>query len=171
MRTAADLWARRIGGFTGVALAVAVLAGTSVAPGNGRLGLDLTVVLPASGEIGVDRAGPLLVVAGMGEGSGTASDALGIRNQAGRRLPFALRALPSTREADALLLVRVASGEQVLYDGPLGGLRRVARTRLELGAGEQRTLSLTARLAPGTGERLAGRVLDVILELRAEPPR
>ena len=167
MRASAEVWARRLGALTGIGLALAILAGASVAPGSGRLGLDLTVALAPTGEVGVDQAGPLLAVAGMQEGPGMASGALGIRNQTGRRLPFRLRARPSTRDADRTLIVRIASGEQVLYDGLLGGLRRGAQRALVLGAGEQRTLSMTARVAPGAGARTAGRIVDVMLELQA----
>ena len=167
MRAAADVWARRLGALLGIGLAAAVLASASVAPGSGRLGLDLTVAIAPTGEIGIDRAGPLVAVAGMEEGSGEASGAAGMRNQTGRRVPFRLRALPSTRDADRTVLVRVASGEQVLYQGTLGGLRRWTRAPLVLDPGEQRTLSLSARVAPGAGDRTAGRIVDVMLELRA----
>lgn len=166
MRAAADVWARRVGALVGAVLAAALLASASVAPGSGRLGLDLTIALAPTGEIGVDRAGPLLAVAGMGEGSGASSGAVGMRNQTGRRLAFRLRALPSTRDGDRTLVVRVASGEQVLYEGALGGLRRWSRQLLVLPPGGQRTLSLTARVARGAGDRTVGRIVDVMLELR-----
>lgn len=168
---AAETWARRLGALAGAVLAVVVLAGAQVAPGSGRLGLDLTVAMAPTGEVAITPPGPVLSRAGMAPGSAPARGAVELRNQTGRRLPFDLRALPSSRDGDRLLVVRVDSGGRRLYEGPLGGLRRPGAARLALAARERRTLRLSAWVEPRAGGRHAGRIVEVLLELRPEGRR
>ena len=170
MRTA-DQLARRLGALLGVGLAAAVLIGARVPAGSGELGLDLTVAIAPSGEVGVGRAGPLIAVAGMNERSGAVSGTVELRNQTWRRLPLRLRGLPSARDADQALSVRVAAGGRVLYEGPLGGLRDWTPPELVLGPGGKSTLSVRAWLTPAPGVETAGRIVDVMLEMRPELPR
>ena len=163
-----ESWARGLGALVGAGLAIVVLAGASVAPGSGRLGLDLTVAITPTGEVAVSPPGPLVSRAGMEPGGDAARGTVKLQNQTGRRLPFDLRALPSTADGDAIVLVRLESDGHLLYDGPLGGLRRAGAARLVLGPGETRPLTLVARVDPDAGERHAGRIVDVLFEVRAE---
>jgi hypothetical protein len=107
----------------------------------------------------------------MNDRSGPVSGTVELRNQTGRRLPFRLRALPSGRDADEALSVRVAAGGRVLYDGPLGGLREWTPPELVLEPGGRSTFAMRARLTPPPGVETAGRIVDVMLEMRAELPR
>jgi hypothetical protein len=78
------------------------------------------------------------------------------------------RALPSIDDLDAVAFVRVAAGGSELYAGPLGGLRTVAGAG-RLAPGQEATLDVRVALAESAGERSAGRVLDIVLELAATP--
>lgn len=167
----ADRWARWLGAAAGIGLAAAALAQARVPEGGGKLGLDLIVAAAPTGELRFEPAGPVVAAAGMRPGSAAAAGTVEVRNQTGRRLPFRLRALPSTRDADRLLHLRVGSGPRVLYEGDLGGLRRWTQPGLTLGSGERRTLTVRAWIQRGADTGWAGRIVDVPLELRAEGRR
>ena len=168
MGTASSRWAGRGGVAVGVLLAVALLAAARLPAGDGHLGLDLTVGITPTGELGIGSAGPILTGTGMEPGSNRVSGVTELRSQAGRRLSFQVRALPSNGDVDGLLKIRVAAAGRVLYEGSLGGLRRWTRRALVLAPGEVQALAVAAWLPPGTAAGAGGRSVDVPLELRME---
>ncbi|HEX8067982.1 MAG TPA: hypothetical protein VF520_15805 [Thermoleophilaceae bacterium] len=151
-----------------VAVALGVLS-WRVPPGSGRLGLDVRVLAASSGELAATRTGPIASASGLEPGrsvSGTTS----LRNQTGSVLAVRLRALPSSRDADASLRVELRSGGRVLYSGPLGGLRRPTRASFRLAP--TRSAEVSARAwVPAAAEGWRGRIVDVQLEPVARPVR
>jgi hypothetical protein len=63
----------------------------------------------------------------------------------------------------------VAAGPQLLYSGPLHGLRAWTRARLVLPVGGRTTLSFRIWLPSGIGRGYEGQVETIPVELRARP--
>lgn len=164
-------WLRRAGLATGFAVAVIGLLTWRMPHNNGTLGLDLRLSASQSGEVQAAPLGPFLSATAMRQGD-RQTGSFTIRNETGGALPVRLRASAATRDADSSLRLRLSSGARVLYDGPLGGLRRPATAALVLPRAAARRVDVAAYIpASAAPTGYEGRILDVQLAPVAEAAR
>ncbi len=167
---------RRLSGLAflaGLAVAVVLVLGWRVAPGSSALGLELRLIVNSTGELGVEPAGQ--IGAGRSLQPRGSHDRLGgrttVTNQTARGLLVSVRARPSTRDLDDLLVVTVGAGGRRLFRGPLGELRSPTRRTLLLAAGSTAPLTVSARLPAHVTTGYEARIEDLTLELIAKPRR
>jgi hypothetical protein len=165
-----DRVARLVGILVGVAIAIALLIAWRVPGGERTLGADVRIEALQSGEIGAQPLHPFVSSPSLLPGASAAGDVT-VRNQTGVPLALRLRALPSTRDLDQLLVVRVNAGKRALYDGNLAGLRMGATAPLVLKAASAQRLHVTASLPAGLRTGFQGRILDVSLQIDTEHVR
>ena len=91
--------------------------------------------------------------------------------QTGVPLALRLRALPSVRDLDGLLVVRVSAGSRTLYDGSLGGLRAAGTRPLALRGATAQRLHVSASLPAGVRSGFQGRIVDVSLQIATQRVR
>jgi hypothetical protein len=161
---------RRLGALAflaGLALAAFLVLGWRMAPGPSELGLELRLVLNSTGELGVSPAGQLAV--GRGLRPRTGNDGLEahttVRNQTADPISVAVRARPSSRDLDRVLMVRVRLAGRPLFNGPLGELRTFSRRGVSLAPGERARLSISTRLPARVRSGYQARIEDLTLEL------
>ena len=82
-----------------------------------------------------------------------------------------MRARPSNRDLDRLLVVTVGAGGRRLFRGPLGELRSPTRRTVLLAAGKSAPLTVSARLPAGVRTGYEARIEDLTLELVAKQRR
>lgn len=161
---------RRIGLALGLALALAAVLSWRIPTGSTALGAQARFVAVAPGELTMAPSGPFLMLRPSG---GAARGKLELRNIAGAPLAVSVRARPSSRELDRWLRVRIASrGPRagLAFRGPLHRLRAWTPVAA-LGAAERGTLRVRAWLPPSARPRVAGALVDVTVEVRAEVDR
>jgi hypothetical protein len=165
-----DRLARLLGVLVGVSVAVLALVSWRVPGGERTLGTDLRIEALQTGEIGVAPLHPFVSAPSLLPGSSVAGD-LTVRNQTGVPLALRLRALPSVRDLDRLLVVRVSAGSRTLYDGSLGVLRAAGTQPLALRGPMAQRLHVSASLPPGVRSGFQGRIVDVSLQIATERVR
>jgi hypothetical protein len=165
-----DRIARLLGILLGVCVAAAALISWRVPGGERTLGADVRIEALQTGEVGVAPLHPFATAPSLLPGSSMAGDVT-VRNQTGVRLALRLRALPSTRELDSLLAVRVSAGARTLYDGDLGGLRTAGSQPLALNAARSSRLHVSASLPAGLRSGFQGRIVDVSLQIHTSRAR
>jgi hypothetical protein len=156
-----------VGLVAAVALVPVVLVGTSFPRGQKSLGLDALFSIAPTGEVAL-KAGAFARGAELRPGDAIRGARV-VRNQTGRVLIVSVRALPSNRDADRLLHTRVLVDGKPLFEGTLGELRSWTEHWFQLERGEQRKLQLLVDVAPCGGRAHEGVVVDVPVELKAEP--
>jgi hypothetical protein len=167
---APDRLVRPLGILLGVLLAAAALAAWRVPGGRQTLGADVTVAALQTGAIGVSPMHPFVTASSLLPGK-SAGGSVMLRNQTGVAMAVRLKAEPSTRDLDALLLVHVSAGPDVLYDGTLAGLRARGTQPLRLRAGESRGLEMQARLPGALHSGYQGRIVDINLGISSARTR
>jgi hypothetical protein len=131
-------------------------------------GLDLRLIMAPPGELTVEPAGVLASARAMQAGDDPVEAAVEVRNIAGRPLLVRPVALPSVRGLAPTVRLRAAAGDRALGAGTLASLERPRGPGVEIPARGSRQIDVSAWLpAEATGYR--GRILDVTLELRAQP--
>jgi hypothetical protein len=155
---------RPLGLVLGVVLAATALVSWRVPGGERSLGADVQVEALQTGAIGVAPLHPFLSVPSLLPGR-SANGAVTLRNQTGVAMAVRLRAMPSTRDLDGLLRVRVSDARTVLYDGTLGGLRATGTNPLRLAAGRSDKLNLQSSLPSSLRSGFQGRIVDVSLQI------
>ena len=163
-------WHRRaflVGLAVALLLVPAALAATSFPRGQKSLGLDASFTTLPSGELAMEP-GVFARGADMRPGDEIRGER-SIRNQTGRVLTVRVRALPSTTDADRLLHARLVVDGLPLFDGTLGQLRRWTDRWFQLKRREERRLSLFVDIPPDASQASQGVVVDIPVELKAEP--
>jgi hypothetical protein len=163
-KLSADRLARLAGVLAGVTIAIALLVSWQVPGGQRTLGADVRMEALQTGEVGVQPIHPFLSVPSLLPGSAV-SGQVTVRNQTGVPLATRLRALPSTRELDSLLAVRVSAGARTLYDGALAGLRGSGTRPFALAPAQTARLRVRASLPAGLRTGFQGRIVDVSLQI------
>jgi hypothetical protein len=157
------------GGFTvGILAVVLLLVAFRVPRGSGHAGSDVILVSQPTGELSVTPTGAFVSTTNLEPGHSREGRFVAA-NLTGKPLAVALHALPDGPDLDRLLRVRVAAGPQLLYSGPLHGLRAWTRARLVLPVGGRTTLSFRIWLPSGIGRGYEGQVETIPVELRARP--
>jgi hypothetical protein len=165
-----DRLARLFGILVGVAVAVVALTSWRVPGGERTLGTDVRIEALQTGEIGVAPLHPFVSAPSLLPGSSVAGDVT-VRNQTGVPLALRVRALPSVRDLDRLLVVRVSAGSRTLYDGSLGGLRAAGTQPLTLRGATAQRLHVSASLPAGVRRGFQGRIVDVSLQIATQRVR
>ncbi len=169
--TRADRRSRLLGAAVGIAIAVAIVLAARVPAGTGELGLDLTVTASPSGELAIEPVGVVVTATALTPRSAPATGSFSVRNQTGRRMPFRVRALPSSHAADRALAIRVGTGRETVFEGRLAALRRWSSRALVLAPRERRTVTVLAWVPRDAAEGSRGQIVDVVLELSAREAR
>jgi hypothetical protein len=165
-----DRVARLAGICVGVVLAVAALIAWRVPGGERTLGADVRFEALQTGEVGVAPLHPFASSPSLLPGHSLSGDAA-VRNQTGVPLALTLRALPSVRDLDGLLAVRVSAGNRVLYNGNLNGLRARGTQPFTLGPASALRLRVSASLPAGVRTGFQGRIVDVSLQVESRHAR
>jgi len=152
---------------TGVALAVLLVAGWQVAPGDGLARTSLTLVANDTGALAMGHAGAFLRDADVSRRP--AHGRLEPANQTGRPLWVRLRVLPSSPDLGRGLVVTAVADGVPVYHGRLDGLGVWTTQRFRIRPGARARLDLTVAAAPGARREIQGRVeqLDVEFGVRA----
>ena len=161
-KVSTQVWVRRLGLATGFAVAVIGLLAWRMPHGNGILGLDLRMTAAQTGELQAAPLTPFLSVTGMGRGD-SRERAFTLRNETAVTLAVRLRASAEVRDVDASLRLRLSAGQQILFDGALGELRRHG-AKLVLPRGASRRIDVTASIPRSATGGYEGRILDVQLD-------
>jgi hypothetical protein len=161
---------RPLGLLLGVVLAATALASWRVPGGQRSLGADVQVEALQTGAIGITPLHPFLSKPSLLPGK-SADGAVTLRNQTGVPMSVRLHAMPSTRDLDSLLRVRVSDARGVLYDGNLGGLRTAGTTPLRLAGGQSDKLNLHASLPSSVRSGFQGRIVDITLQINSARTR
>ena len=161
---------RLLGIAIGVGLAAVALAAWRVPGGERTLGADVRFEGLSSGAVGTQPAHAFISAPSLLPGS-SSSGKLTLRNQTGVSLAVRLYALPSSRELDPLLQVRLAAGARAIYEGALGRLRAAGTRPLRLTPGESRRLQVRAALPAGLRSGFQARIVDVTLRIDARRTR
>ncbi len=156
-----------MGVLAAVVIVPAALAASSFPRGQKSLGLDATFSTALTGELSL-RSGVLTRDRDLRAGDTIRGSRL-VRNQTGRVLIVSVRALPSTRDADALLRTRLLVDGKPLFEGTLGELRTWTEHWFQLKRGERRSFQMIVDLPADAGPAYPGVVVDVPVELKAVP--
>ena len=163
------LTARMAGLVTGVAIAAAGVTSWKVTGGTGILGADIWVISSPVGELELSPAGPFVSGSALEPGGRAVEGDLKVRNQTGSELSVRLRALPSLRDLDDVLMIRVELEGDALFVGRLGDLRSWSDRAFRLARGERRAVRVQTWLPPDVTDGYQGRIADISLELQAVP--
>jgi hypothetical protein len=166
--TSIDTWARRIGLALGLLLALGAVLSWRVAAEGAAVGAEVRFLAVPPGELTMAPSGAFLSARGLRPGGQPARGELRFGNITGTAVAVGLRALPSGRDLDRSLRVELSTGGERLFSGRLGRLRSWTRL-FALARGDRRALSARVWVPRSTGARAAGAVVDVTVELRAEP--
>ena len=146
-----------------------VVVRSHVPGGTGKLGADVTFISAPTGELAVSQSGPILQLNALEPSSGPSkTGTFTVTNIASSTLSIGLRALPSIRDLDALLRVRVTAGGGDLFDGTLSGLEAGSPLSLRLASGRSADLVVAAWLPSSVRDGYQGRVDDVNLQLQTD---
>lgn len=162
---------RIAGFFAGVAVAALVLMGWQVTSSRPSVGMDLRMVAIAGGELHVSKAGVFLGVTGLTPGrSGSAERGrVVVANEGTEKLSVQMRAHPSIRDLDKLLMVRLRVAGRPLFRGRLGELRSETARSFTLDGRERKTIEASVWLPSSVADGYQGLTTDVSLVLEGEP--
>jgi hypothetical protein len=132
------------------------------------LGFDLTVVPTAPKTLTLRPPGPLLTAPGIRPGGKPADGGVTVLNPTARTQRVRVRAVPSSKGIDGLLMVELTADGRALYRGPLGGLREPPGNGLVLQSGDGVEMRLHAWLRPGA-RGWSGQIEDLTLAFDAVP--
>jgi hypothetical protein len=152
-------WARRAGLAVGLVVALAAVLSWRIPAEGARLGADVRFVAVPPGELTLSPSGTFLEARRLEPVGGAAHGRLVLRNITGHTVVVRLRCLPSSRDLDRALRVRIGRDPE----RSLGRLRRWTGA-VRLRRGERRALHVTARLASAA----EGSAVDVTVEARAD---
>jgi hypothetical protein len=169
-KSSSDRVARLAGICVGVALAAVALIAWRVPGGERTLGAEVRIEALKTGEVGVAPLHPFASKPSLLPGQ-SLSGQVTVRNQTDVPLALRLRALPSVRDLDALLAVRVTAGARTLFNGNLDGLRTGGTQSFTVAASTARRLHVTASLPAGLRTGFQGRILDVSLQVESRRAR
>jgi hypothetical protein len=161
-----DTWARRIGLALGLLLALGAVLSWRVAAEGPAAGVEARFLAVPPGELTVAPDGAFLAARGLRPGGPAARGELSLTNITGSPVAVRVRGLPSGRELDRLLRVRVDG----VFAGRLGELRAWTRP-FAIGERERRVLDVQVWLPAAAVGATAGAAVDVTVELRVEPRR
>ncbi len=160
---------RAIGFAIGLGAVLLALLAWRLPPVRPDLGAELAFSTGPIGELEV-RPGVFLHATGLVPGGDARQGRLTIRNQTGRTLSVALRALPDAHDLDALVRVRLSAGDTTVFSGTLGGLRTWTEP-LVLRSGERAALRLRVAIPSTVRSGFTARIESVPLEFRARAPK
>jgi hypothetical protein len=169
MKMKADIWIRSLGLVLGVTVAAIALVSSRIPAGTGLLGADIILASAPTGELAVTPTGPFLSATNLTPSSPASSGSLAVFNQTGSTLNVAVRGLPSTKDMDQVMLIRVDADGTSIYDGTLGGFRVWTTKTISLGSGQTANLTVRTWLDPQSGESWSGRITQVGIEFDSIP--
>jgi hypothetical protein len=164
--TSIDTWARRAGVALGLMLALGAVLSWRVAAEGPALGAEARFLAVPPGELTVAPDGAFLTARRLRAGGAAASGRLRLTNITGSPVAVRMRALPSGRDLDRLLRVRVGG----IFAGRLGRLRAWTRPFV-MGKGGRRVLDVRVWLPASAVGAAAGAAVDVTVEFRPEQGR
>jgi hypothetical protein len=165
-----DRSARLAGILLGVGLAAVALVAWRVPRGERTLGADVRMEALQTGPVGVAPLQPFLAKPSLLPGAAV-SGSVTLRNQTGVPLALRLRALPSTRDLNRMLVVKVSAGARALYDGSLEGLRTSGTGPLRLRSGQAQRVQVRASLPASLKSGYQGRIVDITLQIDSRTAR
>jgi hypothetical protein len=165
------LTVRIAGLLTGLGLAAAGVLSSPVTGGTGTLGADVQVVSNPVGELDISPIGPFLSATNLEPRSAAVEGQLKARNQTGTELSVRVRALPSVRDLDDLLMFDIQLGGAPLFAGDLRALRESGTNPFRLRPGERGVLAVKTWLPAEVTGGYEGRIADIGLELQVQPIR
>ncbi len=162
----------RYGGLLlGSSLAGALLWSGAMPPNalaGSELPAQVTFTSTSTALLAVNPAGDFISEARVVRGSrGAATGSFVVHNPSIERLDVRLRADPSSADLDAVLQVSVSAGNQTIYSGPLGGLRRKGTSTFTLEPDRSTRVSVRAWVPSSMGDVHQARVISVPLKLQA----
>lgn len=170
MNATGTILLRVLGLVLGLAAAVSLVLVSRIPPGTGTLGADVIIAAAPTGELGVSPTGPFLSATNLSPG-GTDIPAgiLKVTNQTGIDLHVQVRGLPSSRDLDDVLRLRVATDDEPIFEGTLGELRTWSSAAFTLASGETGDVEVRTWIDPTEDEGWSGRMANVALEFRSAP--
>lgn len=161
-----DSWARRAGLALGLLLALGAVLSWRVAAEGPSAGAEVRLLAVPPGELTVAPDGAFLAARGLRPGGPAAHGELSLANITGSPVAVRVRGLPSGRDLDRLLRVKVRG----VFAGRLGQLRAWTRP-FAMGERERRVLDVRVWLPASAAGAAAGAAVDVTVELGVEPRR
>jgi hypothetical protein len=150
----------------GLCAALALVLSWRVPAEGGTLGADARFTALPPGELVVEPEATFLKARRLRPGGPAATGSLRVRNISPRSVAVRGVALPSSGDLDSRLRVELRQGDDELFSGRLGRLRR-GTARMRLLPDEERRVEARAWLPAGTAGH-EGAAVDVTLELRVE---
>jgi hypothetical protein len=145
----------RAGGFVaGLAVAASFVVAGLTPASETHLGAEVTFQTLPTGDLAVDPEGRFLEASNL-DPSGPAGAARGVSTLTNQTaIPLALRArvLPSSRNLDDLLRVRITAAGKRIFDGMLGQLREWTQRSIRLASGKDAEIVVLAWLPPSVRE-------------------
>ena len=170
MKVTGDTVLRVLGVALGLAAAASLVLVSRIPPGTGTLGADVIVAAAPTGELGVSPTGPFLSATNLSPGGeDVPAGTLHVTNQTGIDLEVQVRGLPSTRDMDDVLRVRMSADDEPLFDGTLGELRTWSAAAFTLASGETGDVEVRTWIDPAEDEGWSGRIANVAVEFRSAP--
>jgi hypothetical protein len=169
MRRRGDTVLRVLGLILGLAAAASLVAASRIPAGTGTLGADVIFASAPTGELAVSPTGPFLSATNLTPDVTDATGSLRITNQTGISLIVQVRGVPSNGDLDEGLDVRVATGDETVFDGTLGRFRSWSEGTLTLAPGESKDLDVSVRLDADSEQGWSGRVANVDVGFRSSP--
>lgn len=152
----------------GAALCLIALMAWQLPTSGSPPGLDLRLIAIPPGELTVGPTGVVAAGRAIQVGDPPVHGDLEIENIAGQSLFVRLAALPSDRDLAGKVRLRAVAAGRTIASGALAALADPRGPGLRLPARGSARVEVSAWIAPGTsGYR--GRILDVALDLRADP--
>jgi hypothetical protein len=167
-RAKSDRWLRRGGFALGLAAAAGGLLAARVPAAPPGLGFDLTVVPTAPKTLTLRPPGPLLTAPGLRAGGKPGEGGVTVLNPTARPEQVRVRAVPSSKGIDNVLMVELTADGRAIYRGPLGGLREPPGPPLVLESGDGVEVRLRAWL-PSGARGWRGQIEDLTLTFDAAP--
>jgi hypothetical protein len=154
---------RIAGVLTGLAAFAALVIGTRLPPGPEVLGVDVTIAIAPTGELGVQPAGPMFIESGLRPGQQPRQHATQVMNRTGQPLLVTVKARPNGDDLDGALRLDLQRDRQPLWSGAERDLRS-SRVQFRLEPGHDMQLGVAATV-PAEAEHWSGRVVNVDLVL------
>ncbi len=162
----------RYGGLLLGSCLAAALLWSGAMPPNALAGSELpaqvTFTSTSTALLAVNPAGDFISDARVLRGArGAATGSFVVHNPNIERLDVRLLAEPSSADLDAVLQVSIRAGNQTIYSGRLGGLRRKGTSTFTLEPDGTTGIAVRAWVPSSVGDVHQARVISVPLKLRA----